>query len=490
MNFVYVLDTVSLLLRYISVILIIPCIAAVLLKEYPFAVPFFCAGIISFCFGFLFKQKNRNEDDINNLNKTEAFAIVILTWLLMCLLGTIPFMYFGLNFIDSLFESVSGITSTGATILDDFSRYPQVMFFWRSFSQWLGGMGIIVLFTAVLPQFSIAGRRMFFAEVPGAKENKLTPRIRQTAVALWGIYFALTLAETVILILMGMPVFDSICTAFSTVSGGGFSPKSQSIIAYGQAKYIQTIAVFMFFTGINFALQYKVFAKGKILSVFKDEEFRAYFFTVIVFTLLTAFVLYGYKIYDLFSALQESLFQVLAIISTTGFSSSDYSTWPLRAKLLLFVLMFSGASIGSASGGLKILRLIIILKYMKRQVAQILHPNGVYLVKINKLIIGEDVLRQIISFVFFYYGIFVVSALIMTFIEKDVITGVTASIATLGNIGPGFGSVIGVTGNYGDLHFISKLISILNMFAGRLELIPFLALLHPDFWNFKKSDLH
>ncbi len=491
MNLSNLLNALSFILRYVSTIMLVPCVCAILLKEYYAIIPFAGASIISFSFGFLFRNKNMQEEAINNLNRTEAFGIVLLTWGFVSLLATIPFLYFGLDFIDSLFESVSGITATGATILSNFDIYPRTMFFWRSFSQWLGGLGIIVLFTAVLPKFAIAGRQMFFAEVPGSKESKLTPRIRQTAIALWSVYLGLTLTETAILIYLKMPIFDAICTSLSTISGGGFSPKINSLIAYGQVKYVWTVAIFMFFAGFNFALQYKVFIKRKFISLIKDEEFRVYFFVVLLFTVIISAILTLNHTYDFFTSIRESFFQVLTIITTTGFASVDYSQWSLSAKLFLFILMFSGASIGSASGGLKLLRLILIFKYMKRQIAKIHHPNGVYPIKINKTIINEDIVKQMISFVFFYYGIFIVTAFMLVFTEQDITTGVSAAIATLGNVGPAFGNMVGPMGNYGTLHLSSKIIAILNMFVGRLELIPFLAMLHPDFWNIKKlNNLH
>lgn len=486
MNIYYVLSTVSIILRFISLVLLAPCICALLYKDYNSMIPFVFSSVISFLAGYLIRNKNRSDEDLNNINKSEALCIVLVSWISMCLLGTVPFLYFGLSPIDAIFESVSGITTTGATILSDFSLYPETMFFWRSFSQWLGGMGILVLFSVILPQFSIAGRQMFFAEVSGAKDNKLAPRIRQTAFLLWSIYFTLTVLEIIILIYCKMPVFDAVCTSLSTISGGGFSPKAESIMAYGQAKFVWIVGVFMFFAGFNFALQYKVIVKRKILSLFKDEEFRLYFISVVLFTVLIAATLTSHNIYNWSKSIKEAFFQVMTIISTSGFASVDYAKWNLRAKLFLFILMFTGASIGSASGGIKLLRILVIFKYLKRQIAKIHHPNGVYPIKINRTIISEDVVRQMISFVLFYYGIFVVSAFALICIEQDSVTGLTSAIATIGNIGPGLGSVIGPMGSYSSLHLLSKVICIFNMMIGRLELIPFLALLHPDFWSLKK----
>ena len=391
MNLVNILNAVSLILRYISLLLLIPCFCALILKEYYAMIPFVGTSLLSFCFGYLFKNKNQNDEEFNNLGKTDALAIVLLTWNFLFVLGAIPFVFFGLNPVDALFESVSGITATGATILSDFSLYPKTMFFWRSFSQWIGGLGILVLFTAILPQFSIAGRQMFFAEVPGSKDNKLTPRIRQTAAALWGVYFVLTVLEIIVLSVLKMPIFDAVCTSLSTIAGGGFSPQENSIMAYASSKIVWAVGIFMFFAGFNFALQYKAFFKLKIKELFKDEEFRAYFIVVSLFTVFIALTLTSHSIYDFATSIKNAFFQVLSIITTSGFASVDYNEWNLRAKLFLFLLMFSGASIGSATGGLKLLRLILIFKYMKRQIAKIHHPNGVYPIKTNKTAVRTNI---------------------------------------------------------------------------------------------------
>ncbi len=487
MNLYYIYNAIGIILRYVSILLMIPCICAICLKEYHAIIPFAAVSIISLVLG-LFIKKKLGDDELNDINRTEAFAILLIIWGLLFILGAIPFIFYGMNPLDALFESVSGLTATGATVLKDFSIYPQTMFFWRSYSQWLGGMGIIVLFTAVLPQFSIAGRQIFFAEVPGSTESKLTPRIRQTAGALWGIYLTLTLLEIGTLIYLKMPAFDAVCTAMSTISAGGFSPKADSLIAYANVKYIWTVAIFMFFAGFNFALQYKIFIKRKILSLFKDEEFRLYVLIVTAFTIILAVSLKTGLLYDFKDAIMEAFFQVLAIITTSGFACTDYSQWTLSSKMILFLLMFTGASIGSATGGIKLLRLLVILKYLKLQISKIHHPNGVYPIKINRSIINEQAVKQIVSFVLFYYLIFAITAFILVLIEQNYTTGISAAIATLGNIGPGFGGAIGPMGSYGDLAISSKLICILNMFVGRLELIPFLSLLHPDFWSVRKNN--
>lgn len=488
MNFRYVFNTVSLILKYISVVMLVPCVCALIFKEYSAYQPFIYAAALSYLLSLLFKGNEKIGEELNNINRGETLAIVLFSWVLFSFISALTFLYFGLKPIDALFESVSGVTTTGATILTDFSVYPKTMFFWRSFSQWLGGMGILVLFIAILPQFAIAGRQMFFAESPGASstDSKLTPRIRQTAAALWGIYFVLTLIEIVILIYLGMPVFDSVCNSLSSLSGGGFSPAMSSIMQYADAKFIWVIAVFMFLSGMNFALQYKIYIKRNFLALFKDDEFKLYVLMVLVFTILIAVTLTTHNIYDFKKSVEHAFFQVVSIITTTGFASVDFNQWNLRAKLLLFLLMFTGASIGSASGGLKLLRIVFIFKYLKRQISKIYHPNGVYPIKINRILVNEDTVRQMVSFVIFYYAIFVVSAVLLVYTEQNVVVGVSSAIASLGNVGPAF-DIVGPMGNYSSIHTISKLIFIFNMLIGRLELIPFLALLHPDFWSFKKK---
>ncbi len=490
MNLKYIFNVISLILKYISLVMLLPCVCAFVLKETHTWEPYVFTSLLAFILSIIMKKNNRIEEEIDNMTKSEALTIVFLSWIIFSLLSSLTFIYFGLNPIDALFESVSGITTTGSTILTDFSQYPKTMFFYRSFSQWLGGMGILVLFIAILPKFAVAGREMFSAESPGASstESKLTPRIRQTAAVMWGIYFGLTLIEFLTLVYMKMPVFDALCNSFSTLSGGGLSPSQQSIMAYGNTKFYWAVMVFMFLSGTNFALQYKVYFKKNILAVFKDDEFKTYFFIVLIFSLLIAINLNCQNIKAFINSFETGLFQVISIITTTGFVSDDYGSWNLRAKLLLFLLMFSGASIGSAAGGVKLLRLVIIFKYLKRQISKIYHPNGVFPIKINKVIIPEDVVRQIVSFVIFYYIFFAVIAVLLVFTEQNIIVGTSAAIASLGNVGPGFG-IIGPMGNYSSLTSISKIICIISMLIGRLELIPFLAIFHPEFWNFKKINL-
>lgn len=479
----YVTKALSIMYRHIAYLILIPCIVSLCYKEYNSIYPFVIASLTALILSFLLRGKKEN--DLNNIKRIEAFMIAIAVWVGVALIAAIPYLFFGLNPINALFEATSGITATGATILTDFSIYPKAMFFWRSFSQWLGGMGIIVLFIAILPQFAVAGRQMFFAEASNTTEDKITPRIRETAGGLWKIYISLTALEVILLTYNHMPIFDAICNSMSTLAGGGFSPDPNSFTSYDIPVFVWIITAFMFLAGVNFTLQYTFLAKRKWTIFFKDEEFKTYLVTIIAFTLMIAFSLCGQNLMNFGNSIREALFQVISIITTTGFASVDYAQWGLRAKVLLFLLMFTGASVGSASGGLKLIRILLVLKYLKRQIQKIFHPNGVYLIKLNKKIVPDFVVSQMISFTFFYYFIFIVTSIAVIMIEKNAIVGITGTIAMLGNVGPAFGA-LGPMGNYDFLSVPTKIIFIFNMLIGRLELIPFLAMLHPEFWKIKK----
>lgn len=484
MRLTYIFTALELVLRCIAIVILLPALVAIYYQDWFSIIPFVVASLCALFFSSIFKIKSDTFESLNDIKKSEALCIVALSWIVFCLIGVIPYLFFKLPFLNALFESVSGITTTGATILTHFD-YPKTMFFWRSMSQWLGGMGIIVLFIAVLPQFAVAGRQMFFAEAPGPTEDKITPRIRHTASAVWTIYLFVTLLEVFFLKLAGMPLFDAICNSFSTLAGGGFSPNAESIMGYHSNLINWIMILFMFVAGVNFALIYKVYLNKKPALLFKDEEFLTYLGIVIGFSLLVAFVLFLNNSYNIFDAITSGFFQVISVLITAGFASVDFQQWHLDAKVLLFVLFFCGACAGSAGGGMKVVRWLFLFKYMKKEVAKILHPNAVYPIKINKSIVVQDVAQQIMAFIFFYFLLFAISGLMISFLENNAVIGVTGSIATLGNVGPAFG-LLGPMNNFDFLHPLSKIICVVNMLVGRLELIPFLAMLHPDFWNIKQ----
>lgn len=483
MRLSYIFTALELILRCIALVIVLPAFVAMYYQDWNSCIPFVVASACSLFASFAFRYKSDSFESLNDIKKSEALCIVAISWLIFALISSIPYMFFGLSPINSLFESVSGITTTGATILTHFD-YPKAMMFWRSMSQWLGGMGIIVLFIAVLPQFAVAGRQMFFAEAPGPTEDKITPRIRHTASAVWAIYIVFTSLEIIALKLAGMPLFDAFCNSFSTLAGGGFSPNSLSIMGYHSNLICWIMIFFMFIAGLNFALLCKVSTSRKLSLLFKDEESRAYMSIILIFTLVLAAVLFSKESYGAFEAFTASAFQVISVIITAGFTSVDYVQWQFLPKLILFALFFCGACAGSAGGGLKIVRLLILFKYLRREIAKILHPNAVYPIKINKATVPPEVIQQIVAFIFFYFLIYAISAFLIAVIENNAMFGITGSITMLGNIGPGYGAT-GPMGSFDILHPVSKMICIFNMLVGRLELIPFLAMLHIDFWNIK-----
>ena len=401
------------------------------------------------------------------------------------LISSLPFMFYGMNVIDALFESTSGITTTGASICAGFS-YPKAIFFWRSLIQWLGGMGIIILFIAILPQFAVAGRQMFFAESPGPTEDKFTPRIRNTASALWKIYASLTFIQIICLIIVGMPVFDSLCNSLSTISAGGFSTNPESTMGYHSNYITWIITIFMFLSGTNFNLQYKAFTKRDIRIFFKSEEFKVYLGTFLTISALVACSLYLNDKYSILDSITHSMYQVISLMSSTGSTSADYNSWDFTTKTVLFITMFTGGCASSASGGIKIARWMLIFKIMKSEVKKILHPSAVINIKIDNNVISKEILSQTVMFVCFYMTIVALSIILVSVHEHNVVVGVTGCISCVGNIGPAFGSIIGPMGSFETLHPLSKIILILDMYIGRLELIPFLVMLEPEFWNFRK----
>lgn len=483
MRLTYVFNALGLVLRCIAMVILAPVPVALYYHDFHSVAPFVVSAVVALLMSFVMRKKSDTFESLNDIKKSEALFVVALSWTLFGFIAAIPYLFYGFSPLNALFEAVSGITTTGATILTTFT-YPKAMFFWRSLSQWLGGMGIIVLFIAILPQFAVAGRQMFFAEAPGPTEEKITPRIRHTATALWGLYIILTIIEIIFLKCAGMPLFDAFCNSFSTLAGGGFSPNPLSILGYNSSLITWIITIFMFFAGTNFALFYIVLAQKKWNLLWKNDEFKLYLTIILSFSGIIALLLYLHNAYTPFKALTDAAFQVVSVLITAGFASVDFTKWTLDAKLFLFVLMFVGACAGSAAGGLKVVRLAFVIKYLRRELAKILHPNAVFPLKINKTIIPPEVGQQMWAFIVFYYLIFAVSAFAISIIENSTLVGVTGSITTLGNIGPGFG-IIGPMGTFDILHPVSKMICIFNMMVGRLELIPFLAMLHPDFWKIK-----
>lgn len=483
----YIANALGLILTDIGLVTFIPIIVAIYYKEWGSILPFFAAGIFAIFIGDILRRRVKNAsnaDALNDIKKSEALMVVSLSWVLFGIVASVPYLFFGVGAVNALFEGVSGITTTGATILESFD-FPKALLFWRSLSQWLGGMGIIVLFVAILPQFAVAGRQMFFAEAPGPTEDKITPRIKNTASALWIVYAGLTILCTLALWIAGMPAFESLCNSLSTVSAGGFSPHAKSIGGYGSNLINWIIIVFMFLSGTSYILQSRVLTKRKISLFWKSEEFKFYSLTIIIFSLILGAILYFQQHYSLVESLTAGVYQILSISSSTGSSSENYQLWSFNAKIILFIAMFISSSSGSAGGGIKIARWILIFKYVKNELYKILHPNAVLSIKIDGKVVAPDVIRQTLFFVFCFFGLWALTAIILTIIEQNIVIGLTSAIASIGDIGLALGNTIGPMGSYASLKTASKLIFIFNMLVGRLEIIPFLVLFHKDFWKIK-----
>lgn len=483
----YISSALSLILKDIGLVTFIPILVACFYNEWQSVLPFMSAGFFSLFLGMVLKniiKQTSGSESLNDIKRSEALMVVSLSWIAFGFIVAIPYLFYGISPIDAMFEAVSGITTTGATILTNFN-YPKTFLFWRSFTQWLGGMGIIVLFVAILPQFAVAGRQMFYAEAPGPTEDKFTPRIKNTASALWIVYAGLTLVCVLCLWLAGMNPFDSICNAMSTLAAGGFSPNPESIGGYGSNLINWIIIVFMFLAGSSFVLQSQVLRKRNLKLFWKSEEFRCYTGIILFITVVLASVLCLQQDYGLFHSLTASLFQVLSLATSTGSASEDFQLWTIDAKILLYITMFVSSCSGSAGGGLKITRWILIFKYIKNELYKILHPKAVMSIKIDDKVISLDVIRQTLFFAFCFFGLWALSAALVTTIEQNFVLGLAVSISSIGDVGPGLGHVVGPMGSYATLQPISKVIIIFNMLVGRLEIIPFLVLFHRDFWKFK-----
>lgn len=424
----------------------------------------------------------------------EAMLIVAGTWLALSFVGALPFMLTGVlsNYTDAFFETMSGLTTTGATIFGGTTHtgqtnpaiedLPNSLLFWRSLSHWLGGMGIIVLSIAILPLLGIGGMQLFQAESPGPKSDKLTPRVQQTAKLLWAVYFALTFVEFLLLwIHPSMDWFDAINHAFATMATGGFSTKNASIAGFDSAYVDAIITVFMFLAGVNFALHFKLMT-GKGKDIFDNRELR--FYALVTFIAIGAItvsliVQQGMQAAD---ALRYGSFQAVAIITTTGFGTHDYELWPSLAMFVLFMAFFTGGSAGSTAGGPKMIRWLILFRNSFREIKQIVHPKAILPVRIGNYVVDPGVLRAVLSFSVLYMCLFGFIALILSAFGLDLMTSLGASIATLGNIGPGWGDV-GPTENFAFIPGPAKWILSFAMMIGRLELFTVLVIFSYAFWR-------
>lgn len=442
---------------------------------------FLISSGISIGLGGLIVLLTRNA--VKDIGKREGFIIVSLVWIVFSFFGSLPFIISGSipNFTNAFFETISGFTTTGSSILNDIEALPHGMLFWRSIIQWLGGMGIIVLSLAILPVFGIGGMQLFMAEVPGPTPDKISPRIRQTAKTLWIIYLVFTVTETLLLWIGGMTFFDAICHSFTTMATGGFSTK-QASIAFWASPFIQyVIIVFMFLAGTNFTLSYLVL-NGKFKAAFKDEEFKYYGLFNILFTLFIFIGLLVTTQLGVEQAFRDALFQVVSIITTTGYATADYLLWTPLLTMLIFSLFFFGGSAGSTGGGIKIMRIVLLLKNSYYELRRMVHPNAVIPVKFNNHSVDAKIITNVLAFFMFYFIIFALSTIVFTFIEPDMESAMGAVATSLGNIGPGLGNV-GPAESFYHVKPIGKWFLSFLMLLGRLELFTVLVLFSPSFWK-------
>ena len=416
------------------------------------------------------------------ITQREGMAIVAAGWVAAGLFGALPF-YLGLptSFVDAVFESVSGFTTTGSSILADIESVPRGLLFWRSFIQWLGGMGIIVLSIAILPFLKVGGMQLYKAEVPSPVPDKLKPHIKDTAKVLWKVYALISLVQVLLLILGGMSLFDAVCHAFTTMPTGGYSTRNTSIAYFDSVYFDVVMIVFMLLAGLNFSLHY-LFLKGKPLVFWRNSECRFFLGAVIVLTALVSWDIHQ-SVYDsLAQALRHGAFQVVSIVTTTGYVTADYALWPGMSQLILLLCMFLGASAGSTGGGMKSLRIMVAFKYCYRELFMLVHPHAVSRIKIGGKTVSEDVARSVLGFLALYVSLFAVGSLLVTLTGVDFMTAIGAVAATLGNIGPGFG-MVGPTGNFSQVPDAGKWILIWCMLLGRLEIYTMIIFFVPEFYR-------
>ena len=430
------------------------------------------------------------------VKKKEGYIIVTFGWIVMSISGMLPYIFSGAipDITNAFFETISGYTTTGASIMDDIESMPEGILFWRSLTHWIGGMGIIVLAIAILPLLGIGGMQLFTAEAPGPSADKLHPRITDTAKRLWLIYVGYTIAETILLKLAGMSFFDAINHALATLSTGGFSTKNASVAHWNDQPMIQyIIIVFMILAGTNFVLSYFAF-KGKVQRIFKDEEFRFYLLFIAVATVIVGLVIYfqaniseltpGYPMVlgKLESSFRHALFQIVAVITTTGFVTADFTQWTSFLTIFFFGLFFVGGSAGSTSGGIKVMRHLLIIKNGVLEFKRTLHANAVIPVRYNNKTVKEEIVNNIIGFFVLYMLLFIIGAMVLGFLGLDFESAIGGAASSLGNVGPALGSLNPVS-NFNSLPDLAKWWCGFLMLAGRLELFTVLILLTPYFWK-------
>jgi trk system potassium uptake protein TrkH len=480
LRFKNILHIIGALMMFLGLSMVAPLLVSFIYGERDVVALFLSVAITSGVGVLLFFGCYVTQREINH---KEGFAIVTFGWIAVACFGSLPYLLSRSldSVMDAIFESMAGFTTTGATVFASLEGLPHGILLWRSMSQWLGGMGIILLSVAVLPLLGVGGMQLFKAEVPGFKSEKLKPRIAETAKSLWFFYLAITLMEVALLLSGGMNFFDALTHAFTTLSTGGFSTKGLSIAHYHSTYIEVVITFFMFVAGINFTLHF-LMIRGGPTAYFKNKEFVFYILTTLLFIALITINLSLTMSDSVLSSLKYASFQVVSILTTTGFTTADYELWPVFSQYLLVALMFIGGSTGSTAGGIKCLRVALLLKQGYREIYRLIHPHAVVPVKIGGKVVPVEVMNSVWGFFFLYVSIFVLATVIMASLGLDFTTAFASVAATLGNIGPGFG-LVGPSETFSLIPSSGKGVLVLTMLLGRLELYTVLILFVPEFWR-------
>ncbi len=477
MNYSIIRYILCRVLEFEGAFLILPCIVACIYGEkegFAFLITMLLCLILGFI-GKLFKPKSKV------FYAKEGFVTVSLSWIVISVMGALPFYISGTipSYIDALFETVSGFTTTGGSILTDVESLAHCTQFWRLFTHWIGGMGVLVLILAILPLSGSYNMHLMRAESPGPSVGKLVPKVRNTAMILYGIYLVITVVEILFLCITGLPLFDAVTITFSTVGTGGFGLLGDSVASYSTAAQ-SVIIIFMILCGINFNVYYMFLIK-RPKEAFKSEEVRVYLLLIFVSAFFITWNIRG-SFSSIFMDFHHSLLQVASIMTTTGFASVDYNVWPEFSKVLLFLLTLIGACAGSTGGGFKVSRLVVLFKSIKNEISLVVHPRSVKKVHMDGKMLPEGVTRSIQVYLMIYVSVFLASFLLISLNGFDFTTNITAVAANLNNVGPGL-NMVGPAGGYSEFSVFSKLVLIFDMITGRLEFLPMLVLLTPGTWK-------
>ena len=479
MRFASVMHIQGMLLIFLSVAMLLPIPFSLYYEDRSWVALLLSAGITFVVGGLLFLTTRYGRD----LRTKEGFAVVSFGWIFLSLFGCLPFLFSGAipSVTDAFFETMSGFTTTGATILPDIESLPHGILFWRSLTHWIGGMGIIVLSLAILPFLGVGGMQLFKAEVPGPTADRLTPRIAETAKILWGVYVVLSGVEVILLLIGGMSFFDALCHTFGTIGTAGYSTRNASIGSFDSAYIDYVIIFFMIVAATNFSLHYR-FIKGDRRAYIRNKEFLFFLSVIGLATLIIGVDTYFNQYGNVPETVRFTLFQVVAIGTTTGFSTADYEQWSVTSQFVLFILMLFGGCAGSTVGGIKLIRVMVLVKFVYSEIARLLHPHAVVPVRIGNNVIPREVVTNVLGFLGLFVVVFALGLIVMSSMGLDIPTSLGVVVATLCNIGPGLGDV-GPTDNYSAIPAVGKWILASFMLMGRLELFTVIILLSPFYWQ-------